>query len=165
MATLDIGFDTEFKIPEGRYYETPEGKGKYGIYENKTGNFRASIVDANNGSGYQPYQKDSGKSFYEIEQATGEIDAYCINSADGTSQYGWNPSDENNIEQYMVQSELDRIMPYLSEDAKAFLADTDLLETISIDDNLGILSEIKYAQNQYDMQNDLTTTGVERSER
>lgn len=165
MATLDIGFDTEFIIPEGKYYEAPDGTGRFGRYETKDGTFKIGIVDAGESKGiYDVYKADSGKSFWEIEKESGDIFSYCIKSADGKNLYGWNPAGDNDIEQYMIQSEIERIKPFLSEDAIKFLEKTELSGKINVDKNIKVLSQIKYAQQQADAQR----TGVvekEHSER
>ena len=147
MATLDIGFDTEFKIAEGNYHETPEGTGHSGGYKNKTGMFKASYVSAGTyGENAEEIGAESGKSFYQIKKEKGNLNAYLIKSANETGEYGWNPTGENNIEMCMVQSELDRIKPYLSEEAVRFLEQSDLSEAIDVTANIRILAQIKQAQ-------------------
>lgn len=147
MATLDIGFDSEFKISEGKYYENPDGTGNFGYYDNNLDTFKVSVLGTSKDGGYKPYYNDSKKSFYEIKKETDGILSYSIVSAKGVDVYGWNPVSENNIEECMVKSEIDRIKPYLSKEAIEFLK-SDLSENIDISNNINILSQIKLAQNR-----------------
>ena len=134
----------------------------YGYYDNKLGNFKASIAGTAKEGGYCPYYPDCEKSFYEIKCETDGIVSYSIVNANGQDIYGWNPSDQNNIEEWMVKSEIDRILPYLSQEAKEFLQKSDLSESINIKEKINILSQIKLAQNKANAERENTRDSYER---
>lgn len=86
ILNSNIGFNTEFKMSEGLYYETPEETGNYGSYSSFNGsNLKLTYIDAFYEDGrFVNYPADCGLSIREIiEQNPGAKISYHVETTDG----------------------------------------------------------------------------------
>lgn len=86
ILNSDIGFNTEFKMSDGLYYETPEGSGNYGSYSSFSGsNLKLTYIDAFYEDGrFVNYSANCGLSIREIiERNPGAKISYHVETTDG----------------------------------------------------------------------------------
>lgn len=152
MATLDIGFDTEFKIDSGKFYEAPNGTGKTGKYDNIDSNVKVNMVDAVKEGKFVTYRKSSDMSFSEIYSEVDKVLSVHTEKADGAI-LGWNIEPEK-IEKAMINSELSKIKENLSPEEIEYFDNIDMNAKVNIDDKEVIkhLSKAKQAQNSMKQQ-------------
>lgn len=146
MATLDIGFDTEFRMESGKFYEAPDGSGRFGRYENVDKNVKINKVDAIKDGKFVQYKIDSGKTFAEIFSETDEIISFHTIKSDGQI-LGWNVNIDE-IEDALIESEMSRIYDYMSEEEKQYFEEIDLNKEVNAKDKeiLNHLTGVKQAK-------------------
>ncbi len=86
LTNSPIGFNTEFKMSEGLFYETPEGIGNYGSYHNHDdSNLKLTYINAMYEDGsYKQYNVNDGLSIAEIiSKNPGAKLSYHVETTDG----------------------------------------------------------------------------------
>ena len=145
ISNSNIGFNTEFQMEDGLYYETPEETGDFGHYTKFQGsNLKLTYGDAiyEDGS-IVKYDASSGLSIADIIKGNeGATLSYHIETADG-KVLGWNSSNSNNIETSLLLGYLNQLKSYISSDDMEFINSIDLTNISQIsEDNVQKISEI-----------------------
>ncbi len=150
MEILDIGFNSQISNMTGQYYETPEGTGNYGSYENINGTIGVSLVDVIEGGNCITYSVDDHKNLSQIkrEHPNAEKFSYHMKISETGEILGWDPS-TSEVEKAMIRTKMMQIKPYLSQEAMQFLVDNPLDTQIDANKNQEVLQEIHQAVQNY----------------
>lgn len=146
MVTLNVGFDTEFRMDTGKFYETPDGTGRYGNYENIGTNIKINMVDAIKDGNFVCYRVSSGMSLADIYADADQVVSAHTTTSDG-SALGWNVNMDD-IEKNIINSELSRIKENLPQEVRDYIDSIDLDAPVDINnkDMIKNLARIKIAQ-------------------
>lgn len=126
METLDLGFDTQFSMGDGRYYEGPGQYGRSGSYSNISNKVHINYVDAIENGVYHQYTIQDGMSISDIKAANPNAEFSYHVITDNGIMLGWNDAEENNIETNLIKGALMELKPYLSTEAMEFLCNNSL---------------------------------------
>lgn len=151
LNSLEIDFDSDFTMNHGKYYETPEGTGRYGNFENRKGDLNISLVNVIDENGnYHQYSINDDKTLSEIKAMyPNSTISYHVNTDSGM-MLGWN-SNANNIEKRLVKRTLKDMKDkgYLSTKIMQFLCDNKLSDSIDKNECSEYLNSIRSAVKQY----------------
>lgn len=162
MKTLDLGFDTEFSMGSGRYYEASGKTGRSGGYSNISNKVHINYVVAVKDGEYYKYNVNDGMSISDIKEAHSDADFFSYHVATDNMTLGWNDSTENDIETNLVKGALMDLKSYLSPEAMEFLCNNDLKGEVSSTEFAKYASELEAAQAKMQENNNLELSIEER---
>lgn len=146
MESLDLGFDTQFSMGDGRYYEGPGQYGRSGSYSNISNKVQINYVDAIENGVYHKYTIQDGMSIADIKAANPNAEFSYHVITDNGIILGWNDADQNNIETNLIKGALMELKPYLSTEAKEFLCNNGLDEEVSSTEFAKYAEELEMAK-------------------
>lgn len=163
MATLNIGFNNEFKMDSGRFYEAPNDTGRSGTYENIDTNIKITLVDAIKDGKLVCYKPSSNMTLAEIYADSDEIISVHTQTTGGLI-LGWN-SNIDEIEKALIKSELSKIEQNLTQEEINYINNIDFDDTINIKDKDVIKNLAKLKQAQSTIKNQEKSSEINEQER
>ena len=148
MESLDLGFDTQFSMSDGRYYEGPGQYGRSGSYSNISNKVQINYVDAIENGVYHKYTIQDGMSIADIKAANPNAEFSYHVITDSGIMLGWNDADQNNIETNLIKGALMELKPYLSTEAMEFLCNNGLDAEVSSIEFAKYAEELEIAKTQ-----------------
>lgn len=148
MESLDLGFDTQFSMSDGRYYEGPGQYGRSGSYSNISNKVQINYVDAIENGVYHKYTIQDGMSIADIKAANPNAEFSYHVITDSGIMLGWNDADQNNIETNLIKGALMELKPYLSTEAMEFLCNNGLDAEVSSTEFAKYAEELEIAKTQ-----------------
>lgn len=148
MESLDLGFDTQFSMSDGRYYEGPGQYGRSGSYSNISNKVQINYVDAIENGVYHKYTIQDGMSIADIKAANPNAEFSYHVITDNGIMLGWNDADQNNIETNLIKGALMELKPYLSTEAMEFLCNNGLDAEVSSTEFAKYAEKLEIAKTQ-----------------
>lgn len=148
MESLNLGFDTQFSMGNGRYYEGPSQYGRSGSYSNISNKVQINYVDAIENGVYRKYTIQDGMSIADIKAANPNAEFSYHVITDSGIMLGWNDADQNNIETNLIKGALMELKPYLSTEAMEFLCNNSLDAEVSSNEFAKYAEELEIAKTQ-----------------
>lgn len=161
METLDLGFDTQFSMGDGRYYEGPSQYGRSGSYSNISNKVHINYVDAIENGVYHQYTIQDGMSIADIKAANPNAKFSYHVITDNGIMLGWNDAEENNIETNLIKGALMELKPYLSTEAMEFLCNNSLDGEVSSTEFAKYAEELETAKIKM-LKNNIIEKEIER---